>query len=48
MSTPNQPLIQLDEITKVFLTDAVETHALSEIHFEIKHGEYVAIGGPSG
>src|SRR6266540_7317799 len=48
MSTPNQPLIQLDEITKVFLTDAVETHALSEIHFEIEHGEYVSIAGPSG
>ena len=45
---PNQPLIQLDEITKVFLTDAVETHALSEIHFEIEHGEYVSIAGPSG
>jgi putative ABC transport system ATP-binding protein len=45
----NQPsLIQLDGITKVFLTDEVETHALSEIHLEIKHGEYVAIGGPSG
>ena len=48
MSTPNQPLIQLDEITKVFLTDAVETHALSEIHFEIEYGEYVSIAGPSG
>src|SRR5688500_5078129 len=48
MSTYNQPLIQLDDITKVFLTDAVETHALSEIHVEIKHGEYVSIAGPSG
>ena len=48
MSTHNQPLIQLDAITKVFLTDAVETHALSEIDFEISHGEYVSIAGPSG
>jgi putative ABC transport system ATP-binding protein len=48
MSKHNRPLIQLDGITKVFLTDAVETHALSEIRFEINHGEYVSIAGPSG
>ncbi|MCC7003714.1 MAG: ABC transporter ATP-binding protein [Gemmatimonadaceae bacterium] len=35
-------------IKKVFLTDEVETHALQDIHFEIKKGEYVAISGPSG
>jgi putative ABC transport system ATP-binding protein len=43
-----QPLIQLDDITKVFLTDEVETHALSDVHLEINHGEYVSIAGPSG
>jgi len=43
-----KPLIRLDGIKKVFLTDEVETHALSEIHLEIKQGEYVAIAGPSG
>jgi putative ABC transport system ATP-binding protein len=32
----------------VFLTDEVETHALSKINLEIEKGEYVAIGGPSG
>jgi putative ABC transport system ATP-binding protein len=42
------PLIRLDGIRKVFLTDEVETHALSEIHLEIKRGEYLAIAGPSG
>jgi putative ABC transport system ATP-binding protein len=35
-------------VTKVFLTDEVETHALSGIHLEIKRGEYVSIAGPSG
>src|SRR6059058_5700606 len=45
MSTP---LIILESITKVFLTDEVETHALSGIHLEIKSGEYVSIAGPSG
>jgi len=42
------PLIRLEGIKKVFYTDEVETHALSEIHLQIKHGEYVAIAGPSG
>ena len=46
--TAAEPLIQLNGITKVFLTDEVETHALSEIDLEIRHGEYIAIGGPSG
>src|ERR1043165_671550 len=41
-------LIKLDAIAKVFLTDEVETHALSGIHLDIHKGEYVAIAGPSG
>ena len=44
----NDALIQLDGVTKVFVTDDVETHALSGIHMEIKRGEYVTISGPSG
>jgi putative ABC transport system ATP-binding protein len=42
------PLIQLENIQKVFLTDEVETHALSGIQFDINHGDYVSISGPSG
>ena len=42
------PLIELKQITKVFLTDEVETHALAEINLEINKGEFVAIAGPSG
>ncbi|MDB6026278.1 MAG: transporter related-protein [Verrucomicrobiales bacterium] len=42
------PLIQLNNIEKVFLTDEVETHALSGIELEIRHGDYVSISGPSG
>ncbi|HMO64428.1 MAG TPA: ABC transporter ATP-binding protein [Verrucomicrobiota bacterium] len=42
------PLIALDGITKVFLADEVETHALSGIHLGIARGEYVSIAGPSG
>ena len=43
-----EPLLHLDEVTKVFLTDEVETHALAGIHLSIRQGEYVAIAGPSG
>ena len=42
------PLIELEDIHKVFLTDEVETHALSGILLEICHGDYVSIAGPSG
>jgi putative ABC transport system ATP-binding protein len=41
-------LIRLDGVKKVFFTEDVETHALSDVHLEIRQGEYVAIGGPSG
>ncbi len=42
------PVITLENVAKVFLTDEVETHALAGIDLEIRTGEYVAIAGPSG
>src|SRR3989449_1011189 len=48
MSSNGAPLIHLQGVKKVFYTDEVETHALSEIHLEIKQGDYVSIAGPSG
>ena len=44
----SEPLIALTGIKKVFYTDEVETHALSDIQLEIRKGEYLAIAGPSG
>jgi putative ABC transport system ATP-binding protein len=41
-------LIQMEGVTKVFLTEAVETHALSGVHVNIAQGEFVTIEGPSG
>jgi putative ABC transport system ATP-binding protein len=41
-------MIRLDGVTKVFYTDEVETHALSNILLDIHKGEYVSIAGPSG
>jgi putative ABC transport system ATP-binding protein len=46
--TNNDSLIQLENITKVFFTDEVETHALSGIDLDIRKGEYVSVAGPSG
>ena len=46
--TSSQSLIRLEGIQKVFYTDELETHALSEVHLEVQRGEYVAISGPSG
>jgi putative ABC transport system ATP-binding protein len=43
-----ESLIHLDGVTKVFVTDEVETHALSGIQLDIKKGEYLSIAGPSG
>ncbi|MCB1609965.1 MAG: ABC transporter ATP-binding protein [Xanthomonadales bacterium] len=48
MSESSENLIHMENITKVFYTDEVETHALSGVHFQIKKGEYVSISGPSG
>ena len=44
----SESLIKLEGVSKVFITDDVETHALSQVSFDIKKGEYVAISGPSG
>ena len=48
MTNGSEPLIRLDRVSKVFVTDEVETHALAEIHFDVKKGEYLSIAGPSG
>jgi len=48
MTNNYQTLVHMEGLTKVFLTDEVETHALSGIHLEISRGEYVSIAGPSG
>lgn len=48
-STGNgDPLVDLRDVSKVFLTDEVETHALSGVDLEIREGEYVSVSGPSG
>jgi putative ABC transport system ATP-binding protein len=48
MSNDRSSLIQLQGIKKIFYTEEVETHALSDVHLQIRKGEYVSIAGPSG
>ncbi len=48
MTTNENSLIQIEDLTKVFYTDEIETHALSGIHMTINKGEYLAMSGPSG
>ena len=48
MKRNGEPLIRLEGIRKIFVTDEVETHALSGVQLEIGAGEYLSIAGPSG
>jgi putative ABC transport system ATP-binding protein len=48
MMTTAETIIQIEDLTKIFYTDEIETHALSGVHLNINRGEYVAMSGPSG
>lgn len=41
-------MIRLKNLSKVYVTEEVETTALNSINLEIKQGEFVAVMGPSG
>ena len=41
-------MIQVNNLSKIFRTDEIETTALNGVSLEIKDGEFVAIMGPSG
>jgi putative ABC transport system ATP-binding protein len=48
MNQSNEILINVEDLHMVFITEEVETHALSGVHLKIHKGEYIAIAGPSG
>jgi putative ABC transport system ATP-binding protein len=48
MADDDEPIILMEDIGKVYLTEEVETHALSHVHLAVAPGEFVAISGPSG
>ena len=41
-------MIKVNNLSKIFRTEEIETTALNNVSFEIKEGEFVAIMGPSG
>lgn len=41
-------MLELSNITKVFRTELIETHALRGINLTVNEGEFVALTGPSG
>ena len=43
-----EAVIQVKDLTKVFMTEEIETHALAGINLTIERGEFFAILGPSG
>ena len=43
-----ETLIHLERVDKIFVTDDVETHALSSIQLDVQRGDYISIAGPSG
>jgi putative ABC transport system ATP-binding protein len=48
MNAHSEPVVLLEGVSKIFHAEEVETHALSRVHLEIRHGEFVSIAGPSG
>jgi putative ABC transport system ATP-binding protein len=43
-----EPTLQMDDVSKVFSTDEMDTYALRSIALEIHRGDFVSICGPSG
>ena len=41
-------MLLMQDVSKVFRTEMVETHALRNLSLEVRTGEFVAITGPSG
>src|SRR5919107_5047960 len=41
-------MFSMHNISKVYRTDLIETHALRDFSLEVKEGEFVAVTGPSG
>jgi putative ABC transport system ATP-binding protein len=41
-------MLKMSNISKVYQTELVETHALRELDLHVEEGEFVAVTGPSG
>jgi putative ABC transport system ATP-binding protein len=41
-------MLHMKDVSKVYRTEMVETHALRDLTLEVRDGEFVAVTGPSG
>ncbi|WP_448547100.1 ABC transporter ATP-binding protein [Thalassotalea fusca] len=41
-------MLKMENVSKIYRTDLVETHALRNVNLEINAGEFVSVTGPSG
>ena len=41
-------MLSMQGLTKIYRTESVETHALSDLTLEVDEGEFIALMGPSG
>ena len=41
-------MFSMHNISKVYRTDLIETHALRDFSLDVSEGEFVAVTGPSG
>lgn len=41
-------MLKMNDVSKVYRTELIETHALRELNLHVEEGEFVAVTGPSG
>jgi putative ABC transport system ATP-binding protein len=48
MNAKGTPMLHMKDLTKVYRTHMIETHALRGFDIDVKKGEFVTVTGPSG
>ncbi len=41
-------MLKMTNVSKIYRTELIETHALRDINLDVKEGEFISITGPSG
>jgi putative ABC transport system ATP-binding protein len=41
-------MLSMQNISKIYRTELIETHALVDVNFEVNEGDFIAVTGPSG